>query len=158
MTMLIKKQFKFETKNHKFISFFLSACYHTKESCEHFKLRKAFRNSVKEQIWENKATHYFVGIKCRVLNIDMDWTNTHVDHDYEILPFIKIINEFMSINPDLNYSVSYNQFYKFVDTETTLLFQEYHRSYARIRLISKNANLRAKKSYIPNFYYFYFLL
>ena len=32
-----KKQFLFETKNHKFISFSLAACFNMKESCDNFK-------------------------------------------------------------------------------------------------------------------------
>ena len=40
-----KKQFLFETNNHKFNSFSLAACFNSKESCDNFKLKKAFRNS-----------------------------------------------------------------------------------------------------------------
>ena len=76
----------------------------------------------------------------------MEWTNCHVDHDYDLLTFSKIINDFMLINADLDYSVSYNKFYKFADNNTTRLFQEYHLMCARLRLISKSANLRANKS------------
>ena len=60
--------------------------------------------------------------------------------------FRKIINDFVILNPDLDYSVSYNKFYQFADSNTTRLFQEYHLSCARLRLISKSANLRANKS------------
>ena len=76
----------------------------------------------------------------------MDWTDCHVDHDYDLLPFSKIINNFVMINPELDYSVYYNKFYKFADSNTTQLFQEYHLSCARLRLISKSANLKANKS------------
>ena len=45
-----KKQFLFKTRNHKFISFSLAACFNTKESCDNYKLKKTFRNTIKEQI------------------------------------------------------------------------------------------------------------
>ena len=140
------KQFLFKTKNLKFISFSLTACFNTKESCDKFKLNKAFRNSIKEQIRENKSMRYYVGIRCPINETIMEWRECHVDHDFEILPFSKIINDFVIMNPNLDYSVSCNKFYQFADSNTTHLFQEYHLSCAKLRLISKSANLKANKS------------
>ena len=96
--------------------FSLAACFNTKESCDNYKLKKAFRNTIKEQIKEFKSLHYYVGIRCPIDNTIMDWKKCHVDHDYDLLPFSKIIDDFIKMNPDLDYSISYNKFYQFADS------------------------------------------
>ena len=90
--------------------------------------------------------HYYVGIRCPINDTIMEWRECHVDHDFEILPFSKIIDDFVKLNPDLDYFVSYNKFYQFADSTTTRLFQEYYLSCAKLQLISKSANLRAIKT------------
>ena len=87
----------------------------------------------------------------------MDWENTHVDHNYEVLPFSKIINDFVYANTQLNYSVVFNKFYQFADYNTTRLFQEYHLSCAKLRLISKRIILVLKNLNTPRINYFLFL-
>lgn len=117
---------------------------------DYCKVMKAFRDSIIPQILAFRLSVFRNGpIKCEVSGIVLyNDSNTHIDHNYNILPFISIVKNFLA-EKHLNFSdiqtVSVDTLRDFSDPQFKLDWLSYHKQKANLRAISKYSNLHQTK-------------
>lgn len=123
----------------------------TKEANKKSNVIMAARESIKSQIYGYKDSMELESglYKCAIDGKMYDRSNIHVDHNYEIITFKKILEDFLTLK-EMNYSTvpltrdkfEYSCFFPDIDQE----WKDYHRENAILRCIQKGYNLSGKKA------------
>jgi hypothetical protein len=106
---------------------------------------KAFRDSIQYQIADYRNKVLANGCICPKTGIQLkNDRETHIDHNYEILPFAKLVDNFCK---EYNYNfegikvVSQGVTVAFEDPMLTARFQDYHAKHAILRPLHRSANI-----------------
>lgn len=108
-------------------------------------VRAALRTEVREQVREFKAASLTPGTICPITGHTLDAGNAHVDHAPpefdELIAMFLVENQLsvdgISVNPTEDGSTDT----LLADRELAARWQEFHREHARLRLVTKTANL-----------------
>ena len=140
----------YDTNKKELIDFRYMSCINNSVQIKKFKQNSAFRNTIKYQIvdFKNACFQTNQDIFCPKTNIKLlNDSNTHVDHNYEFLPFKTLISNFIKqygiIESELETTAKNEEkLYYFKNTRISQLFKEYHDQHAQLRLIHVSANLK----------------
>lgn len=130
------------------------ACIYPRNKTQDF--QEACRQAVIADVLQFKRDYYlrqadaFNRVQCVVSRKFIDWNQAHVDHD-QPWPFREIVKAYriernIDIDAvDLIGDEDGESQYRFRDAAIVADFQEFHRQRARLRVIGREANLRAKR-------------
>lgn len=108
-------------------------------------VRAAFRTEIREQVRQFKAANLLPGAACPITGERLDAYNAHVDHAPP--EFDELFASFLADNQlafeqvDVNPTEDGSTDTLLADRHLAARWQEYHRRYARLRLVTKTANL-----------------
>ena len=113
------------------------------------KFKRACRNAIQEQVRAFKNQFFAQGEKfeCPINREVITYDNAHVDHEYPNT-FDQIVHNFIkekNIDVD-SVAIEGEIAKKFKDKKLEEEFAEYHKANAKLRVISKSANLRQPKA------------
>lgn len=119
-------------------------CFMTDEQRYKYDVDSAFRDEINSQIEAFRAT---AGDVCDISGETLERKNKHIDHHFDIIPFIKLKNDFIEIN-----SIDANKiklkkkspWVYFEDTTLSKLWQDYHSKHAILRVVHKKYNTHKK--------------
>lgn len=113
---------------------------------------RAFRDTVSDQINSYRQDVFkdsLATIVCPVSGLSLfDDAETHIDHNYDVLPFKDLVDNFFTehkINPYELDVESLGITRRVDDHQVTKAFKEYHKQHAQLRAIHKSANSKGKK-------------
>ena len=112
------------------------------------KFKRACRNAIEDQVREFKDRFFEQDgeFECSVTRECLTYKNAHVDHEYP-KTFDQIVYDFIKEeNIDVNSVIIEGELVKKLkDKRLEEEFAEYHKANAKLRVISKSANLRQPK-------------
>ena len=126
-------------------------CVSGKDTSNEVNIHSALRWTIHDQISEfkecifnNPENPITCPISAKILKND---SSTHIDHNYEVLPFVKLVKEFIieeGIALDDVKTETTGTHRVLCDASLASRFVEYHRNHATLRAIHKDCNLRQK--------------
>ena len=121
----------------------------TKEKNKRFNVMNTARTLIKDQIYEFRDKNKIkvngsIKFKCEIDGKLYNPTDIHIDHNYEKLTFLTILDNFLTEN-NLTYEtiplVDDGEFYHNMTEKHKKLWKEYHKKNAILRCIFKTYNL-----------------
>lgn len=140
----------YDMDKNMLIDFSYKSCINNTGQIKKLKQNSAFRNTIKYQIVDFKNTCFHTNheILCSKTGVKLlNDSNTHVDHNYEILPFRVLVSNFTKqyriTETDLETtSDNVELLHYFKNERISQIFKEYHKQNAQLRLIHASANLK----------------